>query len=230
MNDYHVSGAQLTAIADAIREKKGTTDPILFEDIPDEIRTIETGGGGADAVTWVYTASGNADHYYYTAQEDGLYLALANRNQSSGCSISLPDGGDVVLTSTLLSNRFQMKVVRLTAGKRIDLYIYNSSHARGGWVFKLNVTPSSIAYTRAVDDYGTYTMVNQGTSNMVLSILLTYYGNAYYNWDPTMECFQISPLNGSSNLRIMYGVDMNMPAVSYGGPSTAQWILNIQED
>ena len=231
INNYSVTATQLTAIADAIREKKRTTNPILFEDFPDEIRTIETGGGGEDAITWVYTASGSsADNYYYTAQEDGLYLAVGVRNQNTGCSISLPDGGDVVLTSTLLSPRFQMKVVRLTAGQRINLYIYNSTHVRGGWIFKLNVTPSAIAYTRAVDQYGAYTIVNQGTSNTVLSILATAWGNSYGGWDPTMKCFALSPLNSTANIRIMYGIDMTMPAIPYGGPSTCQWILNIQED
>ena len=123
-----------------------------------------------------------------------------------------------------------MKVVRLTAGQRINLYIYNSTHVRGGWIFKLNVTPSAIAYTRAVDQYGAYTIVNQGTSNTVLSILATAWGNSYGGWDPTMKCFALSPLNSTANIRIMYGIDMTMPAIPYGGPSTCQWILNIQED
>ncbi|MGJ0669323.1 hypothetical protein, partial [Bifidobacterium pseudocatenulatum] len=91
INNYNVTATQLTAIADAIREKKGTTNPILFEDFPDEIRTIETGGGGGvKSVEWVYTAgtNGTGDTYNYTAVEAGLYLAVAVRYQSTGCSIS----------------------------------------------------------------------------------------------------------------------------------------------
>lgn len=41
MNKYLVDGEDLTAIADAVREKKGTTNPILFEDIGKEIANIQ---------------------------------------------------------------------------------------------------------------------------------------------------------------------------------------------
>lgn len=36
----------LTGIADAIREKKGTSDPINAQDFASEIASISTGGGG----------------------------------------------------------------------------------------------------------------------------------------------------------------------------------------
>ena len=36
----------LTDIADAIREKKGTSDPINAQDFASEISSISTGGGG----------------------------------------------------------------------------------------------------------------------------------------------------------------------------------------
>lgn len=233
MNDYHVSGAQLTAIADAIREKKGTTDPILFEDIPDEIRTIETGGGGGiKSVEWVYTAgmNGSGSTYNYTAVEAGLYLAVAIRYQNTGCSISLPDGGTTVLTSSLSSNRIQLKVVQIEANQRIQMGIYDSSHSRGGWIFKLNVTPNAIAYRRESDSYGDQSFVNQGTSNTVLSIVCTTGTNKFYKWDKTMECYITSPLTAVAQVRIMYGVDMTMPTIVENGPITGHWILSLAED
>lgn len=42
-------GNKLTAIADAIREKDGTTAPIVADDFPDRIRAIETGVDTSDA-------------------------------------------------------------------------------------------------------------------------------------------------------------------------------------
>lgn len=233
INNYNVTATQLTAIADAIREKKGTTNPILFEDFPDEIRTIETGGGGGvKSVEWVYTAgtNGTGDTYNYTATEDGLYLAVAVRYQNTGCSISLPDGGTTVLTSSLSSNRLQLKVVQIEANKRIQMGIYDSSHSRGGWIFKLNVTPNAIAYRRESDSYGDQSFVNQGTSNTVLSIVCTTGTNKFYKWDKTMECYITSPLTAAAQVRIMYGVDMTMPTIVANGPITGQWILSLTED
>lgn len=46
MSEYLIQGETLTNIADAIREKKGTSDVILVSAFADEISTIETGGGG----------------------------------------------------------------------------------------------------------------------------------------------------------------------------------------
>lgn len=40
---------KLTAIADAIREKTGGTEPLTLEQMPTEIAAIETGGGGMSA-------------------------------------------------------------------------------------------------------------------------------------------------------------------------------------
>lgn len=44
-----VQESKLTAIADAIREKDGTTAPIVADDFPDRIRAIETGVDTSDA-------------------------------------------------------------------------------------------------------------------------------------------------------------------------------------
>ena len=233
LNDYHVQSTWFKDVADAIREKKHTEDLILYEDFPDEIRTIETGGGTGDKpIEWVYTAgtNGTGDTYNYTATEDGLYLAVAIRVQTTGCSISLPDGGSVILDSALQSPRIQMKVVQVSANQRIQFGIYNSSHVKGGWIFKLNVTPSAIAYSRGVDASGDQTFVNQGTSNNVLSIICTSGTNKCYIWDKTMECYVLSAINTSAQLRILYGIDMTMPSIVVNGGITGQWILSLAED
>ena len=43
MDDYIISGAELTAIADAIRSKSGNTDSITPEDMPEEIMMLSVG-------------------------------------------------------------------------------------------------------------------------------------------------------------------------------------------
>ena len=40
----------LTGIADAIREKKGTSDPINAQDFASEIASISTGGGAENTI------------------------------------------------------------------------------------------------------------------------------------------------------------------------------------
>lgn len=42
----------LTDVADAIREKKGTSEPINPQDFSSEIASIETGGGGSSMEYW----------------------------------------------------------------------------------------------------------------------------------------------------------------------------------
>lgn len=48
MAKYVIDGAILSSIADSIRVKKGTTANITPENMPTEIASIETGGGGND--------------------------------------------------------------------------------------------------------------------------------------------------------------------------------------
>lgn len=63
MAEYLVQGASLTAIADAIREKGGTTAPLSFPaGMAEAVRNIQSGGGDLSAVD-VYIAdfTSNAD-------------------------------------------------------------------------------------------------------------------------------------------------------------------------
>ena len=227
MSNYLIQDSTLTDIADAIREKTGSQATIDVADFATEISNIPSGGSAEEPIKWVYTASGSADTYTYTATEAGLYLAVAVRHQNTGCSISLPDGGTVVLESGINSSRCQMKVVQVEANQRIQLGIYNSTHNRGGWIFKLNVTPSAIAYSRAVDQSGNVTIVNQGTSADVLSVIVTTGTNSTFLWDETMKCYITSPLTAIAQVRIMRGVDSTMPTVTVSGGISGQWILSL---
>lgn len=63
MAEYLVQGASLTAVADAIREKGGTTAPLSFPaGMAEAVRNIQSGGGDLLSVD-VYIAdfTSNAD-------------------------------------------------------------------------------------------------------------------------------------------------------------------------
>ncbi len=54
--EYLVQGASLTTVADAIREKGGTTAPLSFpEGMAEAVRNIQSGGGDLSSVD-VYIA------------------------------------------------------------------------------------------------------------------------------------------------------------------------------
>ena len=54
----------LTGIADAIREKKGTTDPINAQDFASEIASISTGGGDNLWATLINDRGTNWDYIF----------------------------------------------------------------------------------------------------------------------------------------------------------------------
>lgn len=56
MAEYLVQGASLTTVADAIREKGGTSEPLSFpEGMAKAVRNIQSGGGDLSSVD-VYIA------------------------------------------------------------------------------------------------------------------------------------------------------------------------------
>nr|DAH56561.1 MAG TPA: hypothetical protein [Caudoviricetes sp.] len=61
MAEYLVQGASLTTVADAIRERGGTTAPLSFpEGMVSAIRSIQSGGGDLSSVD-VYIADFTSD-------------------------------------------------------------------------------------------------------------------------------------------------------------------------
>lgn len=84
----------LTDVADAIREKKGTTDKINPQNFSEEIRGIESGGGNpwnAD-VTWITDGEFGFDSMSEVAIHEGVTVigARAFRYNSSITKITLP--------------------------------------------------------------------------------------------------------------------------------------------
>ena len=61
MAEYLVQDTSLTAVADAIRERGGTTAPLSFPDgMAEAVRNIQSGGGDLSAVD-VYIADFTSD-------------------------------------------------------------------------------------------------------------------------------------------------------------------------
>ncbi len=61
MAEYLVQGASLTTVADAIREKGGTTAPLSFPaGMAEAVRSIQNGGGDLSSVD-VYIADFTSD-------------------------------------------------------------------------------------------------------------------------------------------------------------------------
>lgn len=80
MSKYVIDGATLTAIADAVREKDGSTEKILVSDIASAIAAIETGGGGgeSDRISQEdLTFSGNLGNF----NASGIFDSLFNKNR-----------------------------------------------------------------------------------------------------------------------------------------------------
>lgn len=54
---------KLTAIADAIREKTGTTEPLTLDEMPLTIADIQ-GGGGGDIPEEAFTLTGSCNYRF----------------------------------------------------------------------------------------------------------------------------------------------------------------------
>lgn len=68
---------KLTAIADAVRDKTGTTDAMSLTQIAEAIASIETGGGDSEPAVFG-TFSQNIDHYKLTSQDTSTYIFKTN--------------------------------------------------------------------------------------------------------------------------------------------------------
>lgn len=63
MSKYVIDSSTLTSIANAVRAKTGTTDPIKVSDIPTAISNI-SGGGGGDLPAEALVISGDCSYRF----------------------------------------------------------------------------------------------------------------------------------------------------------------------
>lgn len=88
MSKYVIDGSTLTAIADAVREKDGSTEKILVSDIASAITAIPTGGTAADNYDYstlhdVIISSASLKDYF---SGNELIVAICARGYPSGYS------------------------------------------------------------------------------------------------------------------------------------------------
>ena len=70
MAEYLVQDTTLTAIADAVRAKKGTTEPIALTDLAAEIESIQSGGGSSSNKLALVVGVQSADNPYDITASD----------------------------------------------------------------------------------------------------------------------------------------------------------------
>lgn len=106
----------VTDIADAIREKKGTTEKINPQDFSDEIRGIESGGGDAvvgEDLNFIDNTGEGFRLLGNVVVEEGVTLLQAGAYQSSGIkSISLPSSL-VRLNDSCFNNCKKLKKIHI---------------------------------------------------------------------------------------------------------------------
>lgn len=87
MSQYLIQGKTLTDIANAVREKNGTTEPIKVSELPTEIANIQAGGGDSQwEGYWLRTATEFAIPEGTTTVSDYFF-----QNFTSLASIELPN-------------------------------------------------------------------------------------------------------------------------------------------
>ena len=70
---------KLTSIANAIREKGGTTEKLTLDAMPNAIAAIETGGGGEDVVPNPLAYTGDISRLFQNNNFNWLLESYADR-------------------------------------------------------------------------------------------------------------------------------------------------------
>ena len=70
---------KLTNIANAIREKGGTTEKLTLDAMPTAISALSTGGGGVDIPDEAFVISGDCSYWDYRGKWDNFIIAYANK-------------------------------------------------------------------------------------------------------------------------------------------------------
>ena len=78
MSKYVIDSSTLTSIADAVRTKGGTTDPIVVSDIPTAITNLPSGGGG-DLPEEAFVISGDCKYLNYNGHWDWFFINFGNK-------------------------------------------------------------------------------------------------------------------------------------------------------
>lgn len=159
-----IQETKLQAIANAIREKDGTTEPIPANDFPARIRAIKTGSGfaiplvvTADVGTVITAVNGDTTVTGTVGDSGSVTLTLPSPGDWS-VSAQLGDktkGPEIVSVQDVYAAEFSMlsrlpggytevEYIKFDAGSSIDTGIISNSKSR--WVMDIEADASSYAY------------------------------------------------------------------------------------
>lgn len=88
---------KLKAIADAIRQKEGTTEPIPANDFPARIRALETGGGSSDYAIPLVVTSDTAGAEITAVNGDTVLSGITGSDKKLQLILTKP--GDWAITA-----------------------------------------------------------------------------------------------------------------------------------
>lgn len=114
MSKYVIDSSTLTSIADAVRTKGGTTDPIVVSDIPTAIANIPSGGG--DLFTKEdFTFSGDLNSFNDGGSMDSLLTKAKNANLLSFKDVT-------ILNNSFGNSKFDFEGVEMhLAGDQVSM-------------------------------------------------------------------------------------------------------------
>ena len=130
---------KLTNIANAIREKGGTTEKLTLDAMPTAISALSTGGGGAEIPDELFVISGDCSYWAYGGKWDSFISAYANKwstnNIASGISMfnrskleTIPFELKFTNSTCDCGNLFYGCIKLKTIGKIVNMYPGNMSY------------------------------------------------------------------------------------------------------
>ena len=130
---------KLTNIANAIRQKGGTTEKLTLDAMPTAISALSTGGGGVEIPDEIFVISGDCSYWDYGGNWDSFISAYANKwstnNIASGISMfnrskleTIPFELNFTNSTCDCGNLFYGCINLKTIGKIVNMYPGNMSY------------------------------------------------------------------------------------------------------
>ena len=180
--DYRIHEDTLTDIADAIRQKKGTEEPISVSDFSSEILSIPA-GGGENPVEYLTGYSDNILNY--TVSSTGRYLLINSTADGRQNTITLPSGRTPIVSHDCSGNGSKIRIVDLVAGDTVNFACYTyQSYNKGIGIFKMNANVTELTkYDAWKGGPGVTNISNTGTDDTVLVMFVVTDGSYAVGWD-----------------------------------------------
>ena len=129
--DSAVLDAGLKQIADAIREKGGTSDTLAFPTaMAEAIAAIEAGGGGATIHTGTFTVAADAKYYTAPLESNAKPKVIFYADLGDGTSDAVGSSPNMSVSCALMSDIFESDPTR---EKNFGLTLYMNSGLNAYW-------------------------------------------------------------------------------------------------